>query len=163
VTNRPAVTSAGAAANARYGVGLAQAAEKVSEMIALSARNGVSQARISLAPATLGTINIHLQRTPDGIIARVVTEHPEAAATLASGGEDLRRQLAQQGTQLLRLDIETSDRRASQGDADPNGGSSARERPTGAEAPVPAVSTETELSPLSCGSLTASSLINVLA
>jgi flagellar hook-length control protein FliK len=74
----------------------------------MGARDGVSVARIELSPENLGAIQIHLQHTPDGIVARVVTEHPEAAQTLSQGGDDLKRQLQQNGTALLRLDIESS-------------------------------------------------------
>jgi flagellar hook-length control protein FliK len=65
-------------------------------------------ARIELSPESLGAIQIHLQHTPDGLVARVVTEHPEAAQTLSQGSDDLKRQLQQNGTTLLRLDIESS-------------------------------------------------------
>jgi flagellar hook-length control protein FliK len=65
-------------------------------------------ARIELSPESLGAIQIHLQHTPDGLVARVVTEHPEAAQTLSQGGDDLKRQLQQNGTVLLRLEIESS-------------------------------------------------------
>ena len=87
---------------------LAEAAEKVSNTIAMGARDGMSVARIELSPENLGAIQIHLQHTPDGIVARVVTEHPEAAQTLSQSGDDLKRQLQQNGTALLRLDIESS-------------------------------------------------------
>ena len=87
---------------------LAEAAEKVSNTIAMGARDGISMARIELSPESLGAIQIHLQHTPDGLVARVVTEHPEAAQTLSQGGDDLKRQLQQNGTALLRLDIESS-------------------------------------------------------
>src|SRR6202012_5203100 len=82
--------------------------EKVSDTIAMGARDGMSVARIELSPENLGAIQIHLQHTPDGIVARVVTEHPEAAQTLSQACDDLKRQLQQNGTALLRLDIESS-------------------------------------------------------
>jgi flagellar hook-length control protein FliK len=68
----------------------------------------MTQARIQLAPANLGGIQIHLQSTDAGLVARVVADHPEAAQALARGGEELRRQLEQNGTHLLRLDISTA-------------------------------------------------------
>jgi flagellar hook-length control protein FliK len=103
-----APTTNAAAAPTAYGVRLAEAAEKVSNTIAMGARDGISVARIELSPENLGAIQIHLQHTPDGLVARVVTEHPEAAQTLSQGGDDLKRQLQQNGTALLRLDIESS-------------------------------------------------------
>ena len=114
-TPTPAGAPAGNAASVptAYGVRLAEAAEKVSNTIAMGARDGMSVARIELSPEYLGAIQIHLQHTPDGIVARVVTEHPEAAQTLSQGGDDLKRQLQQNGTALLRLDIESSGRQRS--------------------------------------------------
>jgi flagellar hook-length control protein FliK len=102
----PAATAA--TAPTAYGVRLAEAAEKVSDTIAMGARDGISMARIELSPESLGAIQIHLQHTPDGLVARVVTEHPEAAQTLSQGSDDLKRQLQQNGATLLRLDIESS-------------------------------------------------------
>jgi flagellar hook-length control protein FliK len=103
-----ASASAPTAAPTAYGVQLAEAAEKVSNTIAMGARDGISVARIELSPESLGAIQIHIQHTPDGIVARVITEHPEAAQTLSQSGDDLKRQLQQNGTHLLRLDIESS-------------------------------------------------------
>jgi flagellar hook-length control protein FliK len=123
----PATAPAASAATAptAYGVRLAEAAEKVSNTIAMGARDGISVARIELSPENLGAIQIHLQHTPDGIVARVVTEHPEAAQTLSQGGDDLKRQLQQNGTHLLRLDIESSGQQRSgrDGQADSTSGS----------------------------------------
>ena len=112
-----------------YGVRLAEAAEKVSNTIAMGARDGVSVARIELAPESLGAIQIHLQHTSDGLVARVITEHPEAAQTLAQSGGDLKRQLQQNGTALLRLDIESSGQQRSgeqQAGSTPGSGSGLR-------------------------------------
>jgi flagellar hook-length control protein FliK len=123
----PATARAASAASVptAYGVRLAEAAEKVSNTIAMGARDGISVARIELSPENLGAIQIHLQHTPDGLVARVVTEHPEAAQTLSQGGDDLKRQLQQNGTALLRLDIESSGQQRSgrDGQADSTSGS----------------------------------------
>lgn len=114
---QPTAPSAGAATTASaspavpvaaYGVRLAQAAEKLADTVSLGARNGVAVARIQLAPASLGSIQIQLQHTADGIVARVVTEHPEAAEALAQGSDQLRQSLQQAGTPLLRLEIQTA-------------------------------------------------------
>jgi flagellar hook-length control protein FliK len=92
---------------ARYGVGLSEAVETVKTTIELGARQGFSSAKIQLAPATLGQITIHLQKTSDGIVAKVVADHSAAAQTMQQGGDDLRRSLQNSGLHLLRLDIET--------------------------------------------------------
>jgi flagellar hook-length control protein FliK len=115
-TTTPAATSVpsqAAPTATAPGVPLSEAAQKVSDMISMGARNGISQARIQLSPESLGSIQIRLQQTSDGLVAHVVTEHPEAAKLLAQNGEDLRRSLQQNGSTLLRLDIESSDQRRS--------------------------------------------------
>jgi flagellar hook-length control protein FliK len=102
----PAATAA-ATGPARYGIGLSEAVETVATTIELGSRQGFSQAKIQLAPATLGQITIHLQKTSDGIVAKVVADHSAAAQTMQQGGDDLRRSLQNSGLHLLRLDIET--------------------------------------------------------
>jgi flagellar hook-length control protein FliK len=117
IAQTAAPSGSAAAVPTAYGVRLAEAAEKVSNTIAMGARDGISVARIELSPESLGAIQIHLQHTPDGIVARVITEHPEAAQTLSQGGDDLKRQLQQNGTALLRLDIESSGQQGAGRDA----------------------------------------------
>jgi flagellar hook-length control protein FliK len=93
-------------------------------------RQGYSQARIQLSPASLGGIKINLQHTSDGVVAKVVTDHEAAAHTLQQGGADLRRSLQSAGLNLVRLDVETrGDSGAAQ--RDPGQATSAR-RGTGA-------------------------------
>jgi flagellar hook-length control protein FliK len=103
----PTAATAAATGPARYGVGLSEAVETVKTTIELGARQGFSQAKIQLAPANLGQITIHLQKTSDGIVAKVVADHSAAAQTMQQGGDDLRRSLQDSGLHLLRLDIET--------------------------------------------------------
>jgi flagellar hook-length control protein FliK len=93
----------------RYGVGLEHAIETVRLTVELGARQGLTQARIQLSPASLGGIRIQLSQTPDGLVARVVAEHAAAAQTLQQNGAELRRSLESSGLPLLRLDIESSD------------------------------------------------------
>jgi flagellar hook-length control protein FliK len=85
-----------------------RAIESIRATIAVAARQGTSQARIQLAPASLGSIRIQLQRTDDGLVARVVADRPETAAALQSSASELRRSLEATGQPLLRLDIEAS-------------------------------------------------------
>ncbi len=145
---------------------LAEAAEKVASTISMGARNGVSVARIQLAPDSLGSIQIHLQRSSDGsIVARVITEHPEAADTLSQGGDDLRRQLQQNGTNLVRLDIQSSNqqqRSSTQEQAGTASGAGSSRGDDGDEDgtadPVTGVSND-----IPTHSLSGSALVNVLA
>ena len=89
-------------------VGLEHAVETVRLALRHGAERGVSHARISLTPRELGTIEVHLRHTPDGLVARVVAEHAGAAQQLQQAGAELRRSLEQQGVTLLRLDIGAS-------------------------------------------------------
>jgi flagellar hook-length control protein FliK len=103
--------------------------ETVSTTIENGARQGISQARISLSPASLGGLQIHLTQTADGLVARIVADHSGAAATLRQGSDDLRRSLQAGGLKLVRLDIESSEQRGA-ASSDPradSGGSGSRQ------------------------------------
>jgi flagellar hook-length control protein FliK len=120
--------------------------------------NGVTQARIELSPDSLGDIQIHLQHTADGIVARVITAHPEAAQTLQASSDELKRSLQQNGTTLLRLDISTSGRGDHQSAGEQNRSSS-----TGAGAGEDEEPTDGPTSTERIADLTGSALVNVLA
>ncbi|MFL5817089.1 MAG: flagellar hook-length control protein FliK [Conexibacter sp.] len=90
------------------GVGLEHAVETVRLALRAAADRGVTHARISLTPRELGSIEVHLRQTADGLVARVVAEHATAAQLLHNAGGELRRQLESQGLTLLRLDIGAS-------------------------------------------------------
>jgi flagellar hook-length control protein FliK len=169
---RPAGAAPGPSdsAPAPYGTRLADAAETVRQTIALGVRNGISQARIQLSPASLGAIQIRLQRSADGIVARVTTDRPEAAATLRGSSDDLRRSLEAGGAKLLRLDISSSDRqdtptqRGFTGSAPDRGGRSAGAAGQGAiDDPdaVPELSDLIAMTTLS--TLSGATLVDVLA
>lgn len=91
-----------------HGVGLEHAVETVRLALRAAADRGVTHARISLTPRELGSIEVHLRQTADGLVARVVAEHATAAQLLHNAGGELRRQLESQGLTLLRLDIGAS-------------------------------------------------------
>jgi flagellar hook-length control protein FliK len=146
---------------ARYGVGLEHAIETVKTTIELGSRQGFSQAKIQLAPASLGAITIHLQKTSDGIIARVVAEHSAAAQTMQQGGDDLRRSLQSSGMTLLRLDIETrGDQRGSAGENGRTAGSGSGQPGADDE---PAATTDNSSSQQTTLVLPNGALVNVLA
>jgi Meckel syndrome type 1 protein len=90
------------------GVGLEHAVETVRLALRAAADRGVTHARINLTPRELGSIEVHLRQTADGLVARVVAEHATAAQLLQNAGGELRRQLEAQGLTLLRLDIGAS-------------------------------------------------------
>jgi type III secretion system needle length determinant len=90
------------------GVRLSQAADAVENAIRIGSTRGVTHARISLNPAELGGVEIHLQQTAQGLSASVVASGAEAAQVLQQAAQDLRRQLEAQGIELTRLDISYS-------------------------------------------------------
>lgn len=114
VAAQPAATASAqgatpnAATPAAPGVGLEHAVETVRLALRAAADRGVTHARISLTPRELGSIEVHLRQTADGLVARVVAEHATAAQLLHNAGGELRRQLESQGLTLLRLDIGAS-------------------------------------------------------
>jgi flagellar hook-length control protein FliK len=148
-------------AQSAAGVRLAQAAEAVSTAITLGVRDGVSQARIQLSPDSLGGLQIHLQSTPGGIVARVIADHSQAASTLAQNSDDLRRSLQDSGVTLLRLDIGSSDRQGAPAQERPapgTGGNGAAAEADEQESAAAAISTGIPIQGLS-----GSALVNVLA
>jgi flagellar hook-length control protein FliK len=100
-------TSAGASQTQAptYGVDLQQTIETTRAAIQFAARQGLSQARISLQPAELGEISIHLSQTAAGLMARLTAETPAAAQALAAGHVELRQSLSSIGISLAHLDI----------------------------------------------------------
>jgi flagellar hook-length control protein FliK len=123
----PAAPSAELGSGA-YGVGLQEAIESLHGTIQLAARQGLTQARISLQPEELGEIRINLTQTAQGLLARVTAESPAAAQALAAAHAQLRQSLSSLGLELTRLDIGHHDSAQSGGaDAKGNGqGSAAR-------------------------------------
>jgi flagellar hook-length control protein FliK len=107
------------------GARLAQAVATVQQIVRISQSNGITQARVQLHPEDLGQINIHLRSTPDGVVAKVVADASQAAAVLRDGGDELRRQLAQQGINLTHFDVGTAGQEQ-RGAAFGNGGSQQR-------------------------------------
>jgi hypothetical protein len=104
----PAAPHASAPADAAprvRAVALEHAVETVRLALRHGTERGVSHARITLAPRELGTVEVHLRHTPDGLVARVVAEHASAVQQLQHAGAELRRSLEQQGLTVLRLDV----------------------------------------------------------
>ena len=104
-----------------YGVGLQEAIESLHGTIQLVARQGLTQARISLQPEELGEIRINLTQTAQGLLARVTAESPAAAQALAAAHPQLRQSLSSLGINLTRLDIGHHDLSTQSGGADPRG------------------------------------------
>jgi len=123
-------------------VGLEHAVETVRLALRHGAERGVTHARISLTPRELGTVEVHLRQTAEGLVARVVAEHAGAVQQLQQAGAELRRSLESQGLTLLRLDIgasgdETAGRRGAAFDGAAAFGDDDRRRRDGADALAP--------------------------
>jgi flagellar hook-length control protein FliK len=87
------------------GVPLSRAAETVEHVLRLAATRGAMQARVSLKPAELGSLEVVIRQTAGGLTARVVADDAGAAQVLQQAGSELRRSLEAQGITLLNLDI----------------------------------------------------------
>jgi flagellar hook-length control protein FliK len=101
----PSPLPAGPSVPASYGAGMQQAIETIHATVALASRQGAAQAQISLEPAELGAVRIHLTQTSDGLIARVSAQTAAAAQAIAGGRNELHGTLSSLGVSLLRLDI----------------------------------------------------------
>ncbi len=128
----------------------------------MGARAGASSAQIELSPASLGTIRIQLQHTPDGVTANVLTDHQAAADTLSQGGDDLRRAFQSAGVNLLSLNIEARGDNSGQTQTQDQGQSSGSHYSTGGD-DIDADGGAGAVDPTSISGLSGSALVNVLA
>lgn len=94
----------GATPTSGYGVDLQQTIDAVHATIELASRQGLSQARIALAPAELGEIRIHLSQSSSGLVARLTADTSAGAQALTEGRAELRSSLASLGLSAMHLD-----------------------------------------------------------
>jgi flagellar hook-length control protein FliK len=126
---------------------LHQAVETVHAVIRMAQQNGITQARVQLHPEELGSIDIHLRSTPDGLVARVVADASQAANVLRHAGDELKRMLEGQGLNLARFDVGTApqdQRRSGFGPGEQPGGRSGRRGATNAIELEGSIETTTE-------------------
>jgi flagellar hook-length control protein FliK len=89
----------------------------VGEQMALMAKNGQSQLRLSLKPPELGGVSLRLM-VDHGVVKATLTAESAAAKTaLEAGLHDLRQQLAQQGLKLERMEVLVNQNGQDQGQA----------------------------------------------
>jgi flagellar hook-length control protein FliK len=88
-----------------YGANMQETIETIHATVALASRLGAAQAQISLEPAELGAVRIHLAQTSEGLVARVSAETVAGAQAIASGQSELQNTLSSLGVSLLRLDV----------------------------------------------------------
>ena len=89
-------------------VPLARSAEAVEHVLRLASSGGVTHARIALHPEELGSVDVHIRSTSEGLVARVVAHSAEAVQTLQHAANDLRKSLEEQGLNVLSLDVGSS-------------------------------------------------------
>jgi flagellar hook-length control protein FliK len=104
-------------------VPLARAAEAVEHVLRVAtSRGGVTHARIALRPAELGSIDVHIRSTAEGLVARIVAHTAQTVQTLEHAANDLRQSLEEQGLNLKSLDIgQPGEREAGRAGADARG------------------------------------------
>lgn len=105
-------------------VPLARSAEAVEHVLRLASARGVTHARIALHPQELGSIDLHIRSTNEGIVARVVAHSAESVQTLQNAANDLRKSLEEQGVNVLNLDIGHSGERSAGRSGSESGGTS---------------------------------------
>jgi flagellar hook-length control protein FliK len=132
-------------------VPLSRAAEAVEHVLrVVASRGGVTHARIALQPDSLGSVDVHIRSTAEGLVARVVAHTAQAVQTLQDAANDLRQSLEEQGLNLMSLDIgQPGERRA--GSREHEGGAEGA-TPDGA-APIETENTTTETLRLPSGVL----------
>jgi flagellar hook-length control protein FliK len=102
-------------------VPLSELAHATGAAIRFTAGQGGGTARILLHPQELGSVEIRLRSTPNGITATLRTDNPQAAQTLALASDELRRALEAQGLPVLDLDVSDGSRRqAAHDDPEPS-------------------------------------------
>jgi hypothetical protein len=91
-------------------------------VVRLAVRDGSTQARITLEPAELGRVEIHLRYQAGGVAATLLADGTEAAQALVAAAGELRRSLEAQGVAVLALDVraQQDERRSENTPADPD-------------------------------------------
>jgi flagellar hook-length control protein FliK len=110
-TGAPATTPA-----APPPVRLSDLAQAARTAIRITSENGGASARITLHPEDLGSVEIHLRYSSEGISATIRADNPQAAQTLQQAAPDLRRSLEGQGLALLDFDVRDPSGQSAGGD-----------------------------------------------
>jgi flagellar hook-length control protein FliK len=123
-------------------------------VLRLASARGVTHARIALHPVELGSVDVHIRSTSEGLVARVVAHSAEAVQTLQQSAGDLRKSLEQQGLNVLSLDVsqsgDQSAGRAGSGEAGSDGSGTSGDDASGSADETP---TETKTMRLPTGVL----------
>jgi flagellar hook-length control protein FliK len=83
------------------------AADRVQDLVRIAAtRNGGARATLQLKPVELGTVDVHLRTTREGLVATIAAHDQVGLDALQQAGGELRRSLEDRGVQLHRLDLQ---------------------------------------------------------
>ncbi|MCZ4495283.1 MAG: flagellar hook-length control protein FliK, partial [Conexibacter sp.] len=83
------------------------AAERVQDLVRIATtRNGGARAILQLKPVELGTVDVHLRTTREGLVATIAAHDQVGLDALQQAGGELRRSLEERGVQLHRLDLQ---------------------------------------------------------
>jgi hypothetical protein len=114
------------------------AVDRVQDLVRIAAsRAGGARAMMQLKPVELGTVDVHLRTTREGLVATIAAHDQAGLDALQQAGPELRRTLEDRGVNVARLDLQLSAGQSGLGsgaDARQASSGSGRGRSTG---PVP--------------------------
>jgi flagellar hook-length control protein FliK len=89
--------------------GTAAAVERIQDLVRIATlRDGHARATLQLKPAELGTVNVHLRTTADGLVATIGAQDAAALTALRHAGAELQQALQDRGVTLARIDLQLS-------------------------------------------------------
>jgi hypothetical protein len=101
----PATAPVAAPAAAPVPVQLADHVERVADIVRMTSGHGVARARLELHPLDLGSVDVRLRSTAQGLVAAITVDQARTLEAVTRAGADLQQQLADRGLTVLRLDV----------------------------------------------------------
>jgi flagellar hook-length control protein FliK len=143
----------------------AETVQGMRDLAHVAAARGAARARLQLHPAELGSIDVRLKVTAEGVTAQITAERPEAVQALQQAGAELRRALEDRGLNVVSFEVEHaatgtgSDASAQDREESANTSTSTRSESGGTE-PADDAAPETTAAP---AGVPAGALVDVLA
>jgi flagellar hook-length control protein FliK len=75
------------------------------DLVHVASTRGAAHARLQLHPAELGSIEVRIKVTREGVSATIAAERPEAVQALQQAGAELRRSLEDRGMTVLDVQV----------------------------------------------------------
>jgi flagellar hook-length control protein FliK len=95
-----------AAAPTLAGASLQATVDRVHELVRISTTRGGARATLQLRPVELGTVDVRLRTSHEGLVATITAQDDAGLAALQQAGAELRRNLEDRGVTLHRLDLQ---------------------------------------------------------